>query len=82
MMKYFQPISLIGCIHKLVACVLIARLRMGMNFLVSFTQTAFIQGRNIYDGWILVAEVVDLIKRNKSGIIFKLDFEKAYDWVN
>lgn len=31
-----------------------------MDSLVSFTQTAFIQGRNMYDNWTLASEVVGL----------------------
>lgn len=53
-----------------------------MDSLMGFTQMVFIKSKNIYDGWISALDVVDLMKRNKSGIILKLDFKKAYDRVN
>lgn len=82
MVNDFRPISLFSWVHKLVACIYISRLFTVTDSLVSFTQMTFIQGRNIYDGWILTAELVDLMKKNNSGNIFKLDFKKAYDQVN
>jgi len=46
------------------------------------SQTAFIPGRNILDGVVMVHEVLDQLKTQKRrGIILKLDFEKAYDKV-
>lgn len=49
--------------------------------LVSHTQIAFIWGRSVYDGWVVGLEILDVMKKNKKGIIFKLDFEKGYDHV-
>ncbi|KAJ9556535.1 hypothetical protein OSB04_011149 [Centaurea solstitialis] len=50
--------------------------------LISVEQSAFIKGRSILDGVLVANEVVDFLKRkNKKGLIFKVDFEKAYDSV-
>lgn len=46
------------------------------------TQSAFIRGRNIYNGWIIASEVLNVMKRRKECLIFKLNFEKAYDCVH
>lgn len=75
----FLPNLLLEWVHKLIARVLIARLHTVMDSLVSYTQTTFIRDRSIHDGWISASEVVDLMKKNRYGIIFKLDFEKTYD---
>lgn len=46
-------------------------------------QSAFLPERHILDGVVIVNEVVDFArKRAKSCIIFKVDFEKAYNFVS
>ena len=46
------------------------------------TQTAFMQGRNILDGVVILHEMVHEMHRKKlNGVILKIDFEKAYDKV-
>ncbi|MCH90117.1 transposon TX1 putative 149 kDa protein, partial [Trifolium medium] len=58
------------------------RLARVMNLLVESTQSAFLKGRNLVDGVVVVNEVVDMARRNgQSCLILKVDFEKAYDSV-
>lgn len=73
----FHPISLLRWIHKLVTKVLTSRLRRFIDHLVSHTQTVFIRGCSIYDGWVVASELLDVMQRKKEGLIFKLDFGKA-----
>ena len=40
------------------------------------------QGRNILDGVVILHETVhEMHRKNMSGVVFKIDFEKAYDKV-
>ncbi|WJX93090.1 hypothetical protein P8452_74658 [Trifolium repens] len=79
----FRPISLLGCLYKIIAKVLTSRLARVMDSVISPTQSAFIKGRNLVDGVLVVNEVVDWVKKEKKEcIIFKVDFEKAYDSVD
>jgi hypothetical protein len=79
----FRPISLLGCLYKLIAKVLAARLAKVMNSIVASTKSAFIKGRSLVDGVVVVNEVVDLAKKTgKDCLILKVDFEKAYDSVD
>ncbi|MCH97122.1 cytochrome P450, partial [Trifolium medium] len=49
---------------------------------ISNTQFAFVEGRQILDGNLIANEVVDdAKKRKKELLLFKVDFEKAYDSV-
>ena len=79
----YRPISLIGSVYKILAKVLAARLKKVISGLIGEVQTAFISGRNIFDGVLVANEIIDWWKkRGKKGVIIKLDFEKAYDSVN
>jgi hypothetical protein len=74
----FRPISLLGCVYKLVSKVLAARLAKVIDFLIPKTQSAFIKGRYIVDGVVAVNEVIDYAKKSNRGcLILKVDFEKA-----
>jgi hypothetical protein len=76
----FRPISLLGCLYKIIAKVLAARLAKVMDSVVATTQSAFIKGRNLVDGVLVVNEVIDIAKRTgKPCLVLKVDFEKAYD---
>jgi len=79
----FRPISLIGCLYKVLAKVLANRLRQVVGSVVFESQSAFIKGKQILDGILIANEVVDEAKRlNKELLVFKVDFEKTYDSVD
>jgi hypothetical protein len=79
----FRPISLLGCLYKLIAKVLAKRLSRVMDSIIAPNQSAFIKGRNLVDGVLVMNEVVELAKKNRREcLIFKVDFEKAYDSVD
>ncbi|KAJ0805669.1 putative RNA-directed DNA polymerase [Helianthus annuus] len=79
----FRPISLIGCINKVISKVLVNRLKCVMGKLISEEQTTFLAGRNITDGPLMLNEIVAWMKHSKKeGMIFKVDIHKAYDSLN
>ncbi|GJR53242.1 RNA-directed DNA polymerase, eukaryota [Tanacetum coccineum] len=76
----FRPISLIGCVYKVVTKILANRLAMVISNIVSNTQSAFVSERQILDGPFIINEVLHWCKRkNKKAMFFKVDFAKAYD---
>ncbi|GJU01497.1 RNA-directed DNA polymerase, eukaryota [Tanacetum coccineum] len=80
--KDFRPISLIGCQYKIVGKILANRLSLVIGNLISKEQSAFIRGRKILDGPLILSEVIDWCNQKKNkAMIFKFDFEKAYDSV-
>ncbi|KAJ0477029.1 putative RNA-directed DNA polymerase [Helianthus annuus] len=79
----FRPISLIGVINKVISKVLVNRLKGVMGKLISEHQSAFLAGRSITDGPLILNEVLNWLKASKrSGMFFKVDISKAYDSVN
>ncbi|KAJ9680073.1 hypothetical protein PVL29_019377 [Vitis rotundifolia] len=79
----FRPISLITILYKIIAKVLSGRLRGVLHETIHSTQDAFVQGRQILDAVLIANEIVD--ERRRSGqeeVVFKIDFEKAYDHVS
>ena len=78
--KDFRPISLIGCQYKIIGKLLANRLSSIIGDCVSVEQSGFIKGRQILDGPLILNEVMDWYKRRKKKLlVFKVDFEKAYD---
>jgi exonuclease III len=79
----FRPISLVNCLYKILAKVLANRLRNVIGSVISTSQTAFVPGRQILDGLLIANELVDdARKRKKDLLLFKVDFEKAFDSVD
>ena len=68
---------------KIFTKVLANRLSLVASKVIRPSQSAFLPGRNILEGVVILHETLHEINRKKQkGIILKLDFEKAYDKVN
>ncbi|GAU12549.1 hypothetical protein TSUD_182630 [Trifolium subterraneum] len=78
-----RPISLVDSLYKILAKVLANWLRLVMGKVILESQTAFIRDRQILDGILIANEVVDEARRAKKELmLFKVDFEKAYDFLD
>ncbi|GJQ92932.1 RNA-directed DNA polymerase, eukaryota [Tanacetum coccineum] len=82
LVKDFRPISLIGSVYKIIAKILANRLVSVLGDLVNEIQSAFVADRQILDGPFILNELVQWCKsKKKQSMVFKVDFEKAYDSV-
>jgi hypothetical protein len=70
--KDFRPISLLGCLYKLLAKVLARRLAKVMNHIISSNQLAFLKGRNLVDGVVVINEIVDYARKFKKECLILL----------
>ena len=79
----FRPISLITCLYKVIAKVLSRRLRGVLHKTIHSTQGVFVQVRQILDAILITNEIVGEKRRScEEGVVFKIDFEKAYNHVS
>ncbi|GAU51623.1 hypothetical protein TSUD_414500 [Trifolium subterraneum] len=79
----YRPICLIGLLYKILSKLLACRLKKELGKLISPCQSAFLPGRQILDGVVVLNEVIDLAKRRKDTcMLFKVDFERAYDTIS
>lgn len=81
-LRDFGPISLVGCIYKLLAKIPTNRLKSAMLIIIGPFQEAFVEGRQIHDRVLIANKLIDSRKKSKkAGVIFKVDIKKAYDHV-
>ena len=81
-LKDYRPISMVGCVYKIIAKLLARRLQKVMDSLIGPCQSSFIAGRQILDGALIAGELIDSCRRRKmKSVILKLDFHKAFDSV-
>ena len=67
----------------MISKILSRRLGEVLLHLVGESQSAFVKGRQILNGALVANEVVNWLKKTKSsGVLLKLDFEKAYDTID
>src|SRR6266508_3916217 len=75
--QQYRPICLLNVSFKIFTKAATIRLNSVVDHVVRSTQMAFMQGRNILDGVVILHEIVhEMHRKNLNGVIFKIDFEK------
>jgi len=78
--QQYRPICLLNVSFKIFTKVATNRLSTIAKKIIRPTQTAFLPGRNILEGAVILHETLhELHIKKKDGVIFKIDFKKAYD---
>lgn len=80
--QQYRPKCLLNINFKIFTKVATNRITTVAQKVISPTQIAFLPGRNIMEGVVILHETIhEMHKEKQSGVIFKIDFEKAYDKV-
>lgn len=81
-LENLRPITLLNNDYKLLAHIFSNRLKSGLSQVISCTQSGFMKGRLIHNNLCLVQDLIDYRdKINDEGVMFFLDFYKAFDTV-
>ena len=81
--EQYRPICLLNVSFKVFTKVATKRVTSIAHKVIRPTQSAFLPGRNILEGVVVLHETIHEIHKKKlDRVIFKIDFEKAYDKVN
>ncbi|PKA60583.1 Putative ribonuclease H protein [Apostasia shenzhenica] len=83
--KHFRPISLCNTIYKIIAKILIHRLKPLLPSLISIEQGAFIPGRSISDNCILAQELIHKLHTSEASnglFLIKADMEQTFDRIS
>jgi hypothetical protein len=77
--RQYRPICLLNVRFKIFTKVVTVRLNFVADHVISPSQTTFMKGHNILEGVIILHETMhELHRKKQNGVIFKIDFEKAY----
>lgn len=81
--KKFRPIACCTVLYKIISKILANMLRSVLSTVISGCQSAFVQGRLIFDNIILSHELVKGYGRKHISprCMVKVDIQKAYDSV-
>lgn len=81
----FRPISLYNVVYKIVAKIIVERIRGIMGTCIDEAQEAFISSRQVFDNVLIAYKILHSLMMMKKGIkgnfALKLNMSKAYDRV-
>ena len=79
-LKNWRPISLLNTDYKIMTKCIANRLKKVLPHIIHSNQTGFLQNRYIGSNIRLLLDIIDYTEyENKPGLIFTVDFEKAFD---
>lgn len=79
----YRPINLIVVINKVICKVLANRLQSVIGNVISDSQLAYIEGRRILYGPLVINEAMGQLKKSKTkAMLLKIDLVKAFDSLN
>lgn len=79
----FRPISLCNTIYKIIAKIIVVRLKPILSECISNEQFGFLDGRQIHEAIGVAQETIHSIRQaKKKGAALKIDLSKAYDRID
>eukprot|EP00253_Pinus_taeda_P036400 PITA_36400 len=79
----FRPISLCNCVYKIIAKIIVVRLKPVLSRNISSEQFSFLDGRQIHEAIGVAQETIHSLRQSiKKGAVIKIDLSKAYDRIS
>lgn len=79
----YRPICLLSGIYKMIGKTLANRLKVVLGDLLSDFHCGGLPERQLHEGVLVANELIDTrLKRNIAGLVWKIDFMKAFDTVS
>lgn len=79
----FRPISLVGCMYKIMVKLLAKGLKIVLSGVIDQRQSEFLGNRYLFHSVLVENKVIDKAKREKKKfLVFKVDYEKTYDSID
>ena len=79
-LKNWRPISLLNVDAKIASKVIAERVKRVLPYLIHENQSGYVPGRSICENIRSILDIMEYTKdNNKPGILFFIDFEKAFD---
>lgn len=79
----FRPINLVTNLYNIISKFLSFKLKNVLRETISYSQSAFVRDSQTLDAVLVTNKVVEEYRKCKRpGLVFKIDFEKAYDHIN
>ena len=64
----YKPISLVGCVYKIVLKILSIRLKKVISKVIDIRKSAFLEGKGILDSILVANEIIEEMKRKKKKL--------------
>ncbi len=79
-LRNWRPITLLGCVYKILAKVLTGRLQAFLPGIIRPNQTVFVEGRSILDNVFIAQDSLDwVVESDQELVLLLLDFEKPFN---
>lgn len=76
----FRPIPLCNVVYKILATIMVNKLKFILPDLIAQKKIGFVKGRQIIDGIVMAQEIIHSLKNSRSkDMLIKLDLAKAYN---
>jgi hypothetical protein len=76
----WRPITLLGSTYKVLAKILVERVKVALTHIIRPNQMGFVEGKSIIDNTFMAQETLEWAKESEQDLVLLLlDFEKAFD---
>lgn len=80
--RHFEDFGTLGCLYKIITKILATIIKLVIGNIIGDVQSTYMEGQNIPNGSLIINEICARVKHTKKVLLFKVDFDKAFDSIN